>query len=180
VKETPGSFALIAGHNENGKFVFLGGAREEIPILSEDCARAVKVCIFISCKSNDYVKDGAIGVSRDLTLAEGVYITTKIRRWLEEHPNVSIVQVAAFTRSVELRANLRFHVSYFAMAACAAAGTPAVAYILIEGVQAAPAPNVNREPNELGVTDSKLRDMLLKNYRLMERNMIIPQFEPKP
>lgn len=135
LKDERGKFLLIAGHNENGEFVFLGGNKVSLPLLGEDCARAVKVCIFISCKSNDHLKDGAIGVSRNLTLAEGVYVTTKIRRWLVDHPEVSIVQVAAFTRSVELRAYFRYHVSYFAMAACAAAGTPAVAYLLIEGVQ---------------------------------------------
>lgn len=137
LKNTSDTFVIVAGHNENGEFFFYGGKSAALPLLAEDCARAAKVCIFVSCRSSDHLKDGSVGISRNLTYTEGVYVATKIRRWLTTRPEASIADVAAYARSVELQANFRFNVSYFAMAACAAAGTPAVAYIIIEGAQPA-------------------------------------------
>jgi hypothetical protein len=140
VNGTDGQFIILAGHNENGKFVFYGGDAVPIPLLSEDCARAVKICVFVACKSKDYLKDGSIGVSRDLSLAEGVWMATKARHWLAQQQDVSVVQLAAYMRTIDLYANFRFNVSYFAMAACATAGTPAVAYLIVQGAQPGPPP----------------------------------------
>jgi hypothetical protein len=137
MNKADGQFVILAGHNENGKFVFYGGEAVAIPLLAEDCARAVKICVFISCKSKDYVKEGSVGVSRDLTLAEGIWMATKTRQWLAQQQNVSVVQLSAYIRTIELQGSMRFHSSYLVMAACATAGTPAVAYLIINGAQPA-------------------------------------------
>jgi hypothetical protein len=132
-----GDFVIISGHNERGKFTFIGGEKVALPLLGEDCTRANKTCIFISCESKDYLHDGSIGVARELTLAEGVWITQKISAWLESQRSnqVSLESLRMYVRQVEFEANLRFHVSYFILGACATAGTPIAAHLIIEGVE---------------------------------------------
>ena len=134
LRSTTEKYVIIAGHNENGQFMFFGGEGESLPTLGEDCAKIEKICIFISCKSKDYLKDGSVGVRRDLTLAEGVWIVNEIQRWLsEQQHDVSLNQVAAYIRTVEAQALVKYHVSYFAIGACTAAGTGAAAYLIVEG-----------------------------------------------
>jgi hypothetical protein len=129
-------FILIAGHNDGGKFTYIGGEQISLPLLGEDCERARKTCVFIVCHSKDYLRDGSIGIGRELTLPEGAWITRKIERWLRsQDTDVSVEQLAAYVRNVSFQAHFRYHVSYFILGSCAIAGTPAVVYLLVEGAE---------------------------------------------
>ncbi|MHA7212242.1 hypothetical protein ACX83E_00100 [Burkholderia pseudomallei] len=136
LKHEHSQFIIIAGHNELGKFSFIGGEKVELPLLGEDCARAGKTCVFVSCRSRDHLRDGSVGVSRELTLPEGVWITQKIDAWLRRQApaDVSLAALVAYVRKLDYEANVRFHASYFVIGACATAGTGAAAYALVEGM----------------------------------------------
>lgn len=136
LKHEHSQFIIIAGHNELGQFSFIGGEKVGLPLLGEDCARAGKTCIFVSCRSRDHLQDGSVGVSRELTLPEGVWITQKIDAWLRRQApaDVSLAALVAYIRKLDYQANVRFHASYFVIGACATAGTGAAAYALVEGV----------------------------------------------
>lgn len=135
LRRAPEKHIFVVGHNHLGEFTFITGNRESLVALSEDCNRANKICVFISCNSDDHKLDGSIGVQRKLTLAEGIWITKELQTWLRNQPSeVTIEELAAHARKIEGLAHIKYHVSYIAFKACAAAGTTSMVYLLIEGV----------------------------------------------
>lgn len=130
-------FIVIAGHNEKGYFKFRDGNSLSLLIMSKRCGEIHKICIFVSCRSKDYLTDGSVGVSRDLKLDEGIWLAGRIATWIDsQHHPVSVIDVRNFFVKADREANVRYHVSYIVLAGCgAAAVTVPVVYILVEGAE---------------------------------------------
>ncbi len=125
---------IIVGHNKDGRFAFLDGTSSKISDMVEDCAKNNKNCIFISCRSNDFVKLGMVGVKRDLTLEEGLYIANKLDNWIKIQQNaIGIDEISSYVKNVETTAHLKYHSSYIIMTGCAGAAT--VVYISVQGIK---------------------------------------------
>jgi hypothetical protein len=136
LKNTTSKNVIVVGHNEDGSFAFLDGSRTRLWNLSQLCAEAAKSCVFISCRSNDYVAAGSQGVRRDLTLAEGIYIADKIHGWLLTRTGqITDIDLAKFSSEVETQAFLKYHVAYIALNGCGAVGGATVVYVYVEGIQ---------------------------------------------
>lgn len=136
LNESPSQNIIVVGHNENGHFSFLDGTSSKISTLSEDCAQARKTCIFISCRSKDYVAAGSIGVKRELTLEEGIYIAEKIHDWLKGHTaQITDIELTKFISETQTKAHFKYHVAYIAMNGCGAAAGGTVLYIFVQGVR---------------------------------------------
>jgi hypothetical protein len=136
LKESTSQNIIVVGHNESGHFSFLDGTPSEIWSLSEDCARARKNCIFISCRSKDYVAAGSLGVKRDLTFEEGIYIAEKIHDWLNDQTSqITDLKLTKFISETQTKAHFKYHVAYIAMNGCEVAAGGTVLYIVVQGVR---------------------------------------------
>ena len=137
LKQEHSTFIVIAGHNQKGDFKFRDGNSLSIVIMSKRCGEMHKVCIFVSCKSKDYLTDGSVGVSRELKLDEGIWLAGRIATWINsQHHPVSVADVRNFFAKADREANVRYHVSYIVLAGCGAAAVGApVVYLLVEGAE---------------------------------------------
>jgi hypothetical protein len=137
LKQEHSTFIVITGHNQKGYFKFRDGHSLSLLIMSKRCGEIHKVCIFVSCRSKDYLTDGSVGVSRDLKLDEGIWLAGRIATWIDsQHQPVSVIDVRNFFAKADREANVRYHVSYIVLAGCGAAAVGApVVYFLVEGAE---------------------------------------------
>jgi prepilin-type processing-associated H-X9-DG protein len=126
---------IVVGHNDKGNFVFLDGSRTHLWSLTEECEKARKNCIFVSCRSSSVLERGVVGVKRDLTLEEGIYIADRLQAWLKEQKgSVTVEQMAAQMSSIETKAYLKYHVSFIVMKSCLP-GAGVVLYIYVAEIR---------------------------------------------
>jgi hypothetical protein len=140
LKHQPQDFVVMVGHNWNGEFVFRNGDHLSLVLMSKTCTALLKKCIFVSCRSKDYITDGSVGVSRDLKMNEGIWIGSRIATWIDsQREPVALADLKIVFSKMERDAHIRYHASYIVFSGCgaavAAAGAGYGVYLLVEGAE---------------------------------------------
>lgn len=139
IKIRPESVFLIVGHNDGGFFRFRDGSVGTIGDMELSCARAGKLCIFVSCHSKSYIKtrDSAIGVAHALSFSEALDISSKIQTYIDDQQGkeISIDALAAHLSKQESRTKLRTHVVYLVVKACHVVGPIIAVAILVQSLE---------------------------------------------
>ncbi len=89
ISSSESEFVTLTGHNDNGYFIFPNGSKIQINKISEMCVEFKKRCIFLSCKSNRYIKQN-IGVNVDLSFFDAEYLIQKINYKSQQNKNEKI------------------------------------------------------------------------------------------
>jgi hypothetical protein len=129
-------YVILVGHNVDGQFAFLTGDLEDITMLEKACEQAAKKCIFVSCRSTDYLTSGtSIGVERDLTLKEGIDLAETLRAFISAHvPSITDVQIAGYLHKISLKSHLKYHVTYMALTGCSTIAGSVVLAIAVQSI----------------------------------------------
>ena len=139
VKSRPEGVFLIVGHNDGGNFRFRDGSIGIIGDMELSCARAGKLCVFVSCHSKSYLKtrDSAIGVVHALSFAEALDISSKVKKYIDDQQGkqLSIDALGAQLSKQESRTKLRTRIVYIVVKACHVAGPIIAVAILIESLE---------------------------------------------
>lgn len=122
-------FAII-GHNENGRFRFLDGATANLNELADSCTAKMKLCVFVSCDSNEFIASKGVGVDRSITATEARWITREIRTFLSKREMVTPNEMVEFVRAQSAKAKTKHRVVYVAQKGCGATSA-AVAIALV-------------------------------------------------
>lgn len=69
---------VIVGHNVKGRLMLADGESLDLNEMSEHCAAAAKICVFLSCSSDRYVRRNAVGAARTITFREAHKLTSKV------------------------------------------------------------------------------------------------------
>ena len=98
---------VIIGHNESGLLRTPSGKIINIFEASRGCLTAGKFCIFLTCRSADYLSELQLGVTRDLGIVEASRIAKEIsesmgRERLIEVPRTSREQIQGVAASFQL------------------------------------------------------------------------------
>lgn len=69
---TTNQIVIVIGHNEGGLLRMPSGHWLELRAAADVCGAYGKLCIFLSCSSNSFVRGSAMGVRRDISVSEAV------------------------------------------------------------------------------------------------------------
>jgi len=70
---------LIVAHNDQGALVDTSGERRDLDALSKECARLLKLCVFLACNAKEFISDLAVPAAvRDLGAREALRIAKSI------------------------------------------------------------------------------------------------------
>jgi 6-phosphogluconolactonase len=95
LKETRGFYVAMVGHNEAGQFRFLDGSSKPLLELARSCESLGRMCIFLSCRSEQYLRSesSAIGVAQDLTFVQAITILRDIEAIAQGSAQASVGRI---------------------------------------------------------------------------------------
>lgn len=84
----------IIGHNENGILKFGNGENIALKEAASYCARAGKICIFLSCNAKAFVPEAVIAMGRELTYREAHVIERALSARLSSSRTTSLHEIS--------------------------------------------------------------------------------------
>lgn len=110
----------IIGHNVHGELRFLDGSTASLSELVDRCSANKKVCVFLSCDSNAFIRDGGVGVDRRINAIEARWMAEKLGTFLAKKTKTNAVQLSEFVRQQSKNTKTKFRVVYIAQKGCKA------------------------------------------------------------
>ena len=130
IKENDSPFIAILGHNENGMFKFSGNSEMKLNDMAKICNQHNKNCIFISCSSNDWIKEhNQLSIKPVINYNEAIYIINKLSSQVVSlHRNTSIKELSKELELIVAKSKINTKVKYIVDKSCK--GSLAIALIV--------------------------------------------------
>ncbi|HYC05431.1 MAG TPA: hypothetical protein VED40_19220 [Azospirillaceae bacterium] len=79
LSDTESTIVVLIGHNDHGNFVLRSGERSPLKDVASACVRNEKICIFVACKSKEYVGKRALSLKEDIGISDAADLVNALR-----------------------------------------------------------------------------------------------------
>lgn len=106
LKDNNNKVHVILTHNENGIGALTDGSQVDLRVMAKECGVRRALCIFISCKSAEYLQGKALGMGRDISLRESAALTAGVAKIVADHRSVRVSEPPSVGQEQEITAAL--------------------------------------------------------------------------